>query len=410
MASSLSLPTPEWRTITLGAALFTAGVLTNRILTPQTTPRIIGSPMKTVLPRVSKEELSELPYPPDFIPGGRDVDTPYGTIRAYEYGPEDGHKVLLVHGISTPCLALASVAEKLAQKGYRVMLFDLFGRGYSDAPVDLSQDLRLFTSQILCVLASSPLSWTGSSSDGFSLIGYSLGGAIGVGFTAYFPHLISSLILIAPAGVIRQKHISQTSKILYSTNSLFPEPLLQRLVKRRLRTPLAPPQKPAAPNPDQDPDKTEQKETEPLTAAQAEVNVESNPTIKVSEKFPNVSVLGAVQYQVEHHDGFVPAFMSSMRSGLPLGQEELWRKVGRHFAERSKTAGGRNGMEARKAEKVLIVSGVKDPIIIANELKEDAEELLGGLVEFRGVDGADHGLPVNMSGKVVESIEEFWRQ
>jgi hypothetical protein len=31
--------------------------------------------------------------------------------------------VLLVHGISTPCIALGSLAEELVQGGCRVMLF-----------------------------------------------------------------------------------------------------------------------------------------------------------------------------------------------------------------------------------------------------------------------------------------------
>lgn len=64
-----------------------------------------------------------LPYQPDTLPGGRDVDTPYGSIRAYEWGPEHGRKVLLVHGISTPCIALGAVAETLVSHGCRVLLF-----------------------------------------------------------------------------------------------------------------------------------------------------------------------------------------------------------------------------------------------------------------------------------------------
>lgn len=49
----------------------------------------------------------------------------YGSIRVYEWGPSDGHKILLVHGITTPCLALGGLAHGLVEKGYRVMLFVL---------------------------------------------------------------------------------------------------------------------------------------------------------------------------------------------------------------------------------------------------------------------------------------------
>lgn len=83
---------------------------------------IIKSPLASVLARpLAKQQ--RLPYPPDSVPGARDVNTPYGCIRVHEWGPEAGRKVLLVHGISTPCLALASVAEELARNGCRVMMF-----------------------------------------------------------------------------------------------------------------------------------------------------------------------------------------------------------------------------------------------------------------------------------------------
>lgn len=69
------------------------------------------------------EEYEELPYPPDAFPGGRDVETAYGNIKVFEWGPENGEKVLLIHGIGTPCLALGDMAWEFVRKGYRVMMF-----------------------------------------------------------------------------------------------------------------------------------------------------------------------------------------------------------------------------------------------------------------------------------------------
>ena len=60
--------------------------------------RILLSPRRT-LASSSKKDLDELPYPPDALPGERDVGSPYGSIRVYEWGPEGGRKVLLVHGM-----------------------------------------------------------------------------------------------------------------------------------------------------------------------------------------------------------------------------------------------------------------------------------------------------------------------
>lgn len=86
-------------------------------------PTAVPSPLESVLPRLSKKEIEELPYPPDVLPGGRDVETPYGSIRVYEWGPDAGSRVVLIHGISTPSIALYGLAKKLAEKGCRVMLF-----------------------------------------------------------------------------------------------------------------------------------------------------------------------------------------------------------------------------------------------------------------------------------------------
>ncbi|KAL5041364.1 Alpha/Beta hydrolase protein [Aspergillus fruticulosus] len=126
------------------------------------------------------------------FPGSRQLRTIYGTIHVFEWGPEDGEKVLLVHGLGTPCIALGGMAKELVRKGYRVMIYDLFGRGYSDAPNDLVFDARLYTTQVLLVL-SSPLPWTGTSA--FHIIGFSLGGSIAVAFAAYHAAMLRSVAL-----------------------------------------------------------------------------------------------------------------------------------------------------------------------------------------------------------------------
>jgi hypothetical protein len=71
-------------------------------------------------------DISSLPYPPDALPGARDVASPYGSLRVYEWGPDHGDRILLVHGISTPSIALADLAHRLVAKGCRVMLFGTF--------------------------------------------------------------------------------------------------------------------------------------------------------------------------------------------------------------------------------------------------------------------------------------------
>lgn len=95
---------------------------------------ITGSPLKTWLPTLSGQAKARLPYPTDALPVASDVSS-YGSIRVYEWGPESGPKVLLVHGISTPCVALGDVAYGLVEKGCRVMLFDLYGAPFQSLEV-----------------------------------------------------------------------------------------------------------------------------------------------------------------------------------------------------------------------------------------------------------------------------------
>ncbi|KAK5012107.1 hypothetical protein LTR39_004312, partial [Cryomyces antarcticus] len=119
-------PQPRLNIYLAAAAGLSLGVLLNKSLSSlysPTHPDVLPSPRKSLLPTLSRTEIAELPYPPDVFPGARDVDSPYGTIRVYEWGPEDGRKVLFIHGISTPCIAFAGMAEKLVEKGCRVMLF-----------------------------------------------------------------------------------------------------------------------------------------------------------------------------------------------------------------------------------------------------------------------------------------------
>lgn len=87
--------------------------------------RTIPSPRQTLIPKLSPKQAAALPYPPDLLPGARDVATPYGKMRAYEWGPRDGEKVLFIHGDTTPAPMLGPVAHDLVKRGCRVMMFGI---------------------------------------------------------------------------------------------------------------------------------------------------------------------------------------------------------------------------------------------------------------------------------------------
>lgn len=386
------------------AAVLAYHIYSGRSTALLTDPLVIESPIERVT-SLSKSEQDKLPYPPDALPGKRDIDTPYGSIRAYEWGPEDGQKVLLVHGISTPCVSIAGVASRLAKDGHRVLIFDLFGRGYSGTPdPDTNpQNVQLFCSQIHFVLASSPLAWTGTSK--FHLVGYSLGGAISVGFAQHFPELIDSLVLIAPAGLIRSSRLAFPSRLL--ARGAIPGPVVRRLVRRRFdkggvvrksANPEATPAKVAtAEVPDSD------SRTHPALAADSAASLFPDR--------PGISVADAVAWQVDYNKGFIPAFISSLQHIPVASQHSHWAVLGRRLetqrADVKDQAAARQGV---RHGKVLMIMGKKDEVIVGDEVVPDAIKILGeDGVEVSWVDAA-HDLPVVKPDQIARTMTEFWRE
>ena len=125
---------------------------------------------------------------------GHLASLPQGVTHYQWYGPQDGPLVVCVHGLTTPSFVWNSIAPALAKEGYRVLTYDLFGRGYSDRP-NGAQDPAFFTGQLDALLSDQNV-------DGdLALIGYSMGGAIGAAYTVNGSHPVKELILLAPAGM-----------------------------------------------------------------------------------------------------------------------------------------------------------------------------------------------------------------
>jgi len=139
-------------------------------------------------------ELRKL-YPRDLYPNPQSVRLPLGKTTYWLLGPEDGVKIALIHGISTPSLIWKNVAPYLAEHGFRVLAYDLFGRGYSEAP-DTVYNADLYTTQLALLLQH--IQWPSAH-----IIGLSMGGGIAGAFAATFPNLVTErVVLLASAGAI----------------------------------------------------------------------------------------------------------------------------------------------------------------------------------------------------------------
>ncbi len=82
----------------------------------------------------------------------------------------------------------------LVQAGYRCIVVDLLGFGYSDKPTDIDYPLSLFVECLQQLL-------TGLRIARCTLVGNSLGGAVALGFALAHPHEVERLVLMAPGGL-----------------------------------------------------------------------------------------------------------------------------------------------------------------------------------------------------------------
>ncbi|KAJ7210289.1 Alpha/Beta hydrolase protein [Mycena rebaudengoi] len=175
------------------------------LATPRTTPKASES---RVLPLPADPGLASLPsesharevYPEDWIEGGAYLQLPLGRLRYWLVGPSDGKKIVLIHGLTIPAIAFTRLAPLLAAAGFRVLLYDLYGRGYSDAPRGASDgipyDAALYATQLALLLQH--LEWRKTR-----VLGYSMGGGISAALVCAFPALVErEVVLLASTGVL----------------------------------------------------------------------------------------------------------------------------------------------------------------------------------------------------------------
>jgi hypothetical protein len=212
---------------------------------------------------------------------------------------------------------------------------------------------------------------------------------------------VNSLVLLAPIGIIREERVAVQSKI-FSIVSLLPRRILESFFRRRLRRSLFPAAK-TKPN--------SIKALSKVVAVGTEVESKTIPYVPcglhqmdqflitrfsnhnktlTSLKYPNVSEFQATQWGIQVNAGFFTSFLSTLTHFSGTSLHESWKRL--RFL-RGKT---------------LIVGGSLDPIVNAEELKEDSIGLLGAdKLEWRLINSA-HDFPVTDSDKVVNEICGFW--
>ncbi|KAF9570174.1 hypothetical protein EC968_002113 [Mortierella alpina] len=70
-------------------------------------------------------------YPEDYFPGGAYAELPFGETHYFLFGPDNGKRVVFVHGLSTPASVYSKVARQMAESGHRVLLYGAIVASYA---------------------------------------------------------------------------------------------------------------------------------------------------------------------------------------------------------------------------------------------------------------------------------------
>tara|TARA_B100000767_G_scaffold22788_1_gene20281 strand:+ start:422 stop:1231 length:810 start_codon:yes stop_codon:yes gene_type:complete len=130
------------------------------------------------------------------IPEGKYLDVA-DNFRFHYYDEGEGDVVVLLHGSGTGASGHTNFKNNLIalrDAGFRVILPDLPGYGFSSKPDNEIYTLDYFNKKLIQLLDSLEI-------QEFSLLGNSLGGALSMGLGLQYPERVQKLILMAPGGV-----------------------------------------------------------------------------------------------------------------------------------------------------------------------------------------------------------------
>lgn len=191
--------------------------------------------------------------------------------------------------------------------------------------------------------------------------------------------MVASLVLLAPAGLIRPETFGLLSRILFSSG-IVPDSIVARLTKQRLQQPIA-----AAKVP---------KHAMPSDPKLDIMRAEAADTDEAKRIPLENHVLMYVRWMVMHHTGFVPAFMSCIRHAdrMLTGQHGAWAKL-----------------KHRRPGTTAILLGKADEIIDLEHYTEVGKPLVGADegVMWKVLPGA-HDFVMTHSDDIIKALDELW--
>jgi pimeloyl-ACP methyl ester carboxylesterase len=149
-----------------------------------------------------KDEALELDAAAREQAPGEFIKLPDGYTHYELAGDPGGQTVVLVHGFSVPYFIWDPTFDALLDAGFRVLRYDLYGRGYSDRPA-IRYDIELFDRQLIGLLDALGVD---SRAD---VVGLSMGGPVTCAFAARHPERVRRVALFDPAGFPMRRSFSE---------------------------------------------------------------------------------------------------------------------------------------------------------------------------------------------------------
>ncbi|KAL4816808.1 Alpha/Beta hydrolase protein [Aspergillus spinulosporus] len=181
-------------------------MISNLIVLPRpgqvTTGKSIPGPSEAAFVRTFGQVLPSASYLP----------TRNGRIAYYTQSPTTNdpaasiRRVLFIHGVQTPAIGLQPLSKELSSRfpSAQCVLVDLWGHGLTDTPF-APHEPALFHQLIEDLM--SHLGWPNAH-----MIGYSFGGSTTAMFAAARPDRVSSMVLVAPAGLLREARFTDEQR------------------------------------------------------------------------------------------------------------------------------------------------------------------------------------------------------
>lgn len=135
------------------------------------------------------------------VPEAKYVDAGGIKIHFHDDGEAEKGTVMFIHGSGPGASGWSNFKGNypyLNQHGYRTLVPDMYGYGYSDKPTEGTYFMQDLAKQFLDMIDALGI-------EKISLVGNSMGGAVAIQFALAYPERTEKLILMAPGGLEKRE-------------------------------------------------------------------------------------------------------------------------------------------------------------------------------------------------------------